>query len=178
MTLRLMLIRHAKSSWSDPFADDHARVLNKRGRASAKAVGEWMAEKGYLPQVVLCSDAARTQETAELILPSLTPQPELVLLPSLYLASPDAIADAVRTREEIVVAVIGHNPGIGMLANSLVGAAPDHPRFHDFPTCAFALIDFHEVLQGKLIAGTGRCTDFIVPRDLIGTEKGGDATPF
>ncbi len=44
MTLRLILIRHAKSSWSDPFADDHARVLNARGQDSAKAVGEWMAD--------------------------------------------------------------------------------------------------------------------------------------
>ena len=171
MTLRLILIRHAKSSWSDPFADDHSRALNKRGHASAIAVGKWMEAKGYLPQVLLCSDAARTQETAELILPSLRLRPELVLLPSLYLAAPETIANAVRNRKEIVVAVIGHNPGIGMLANSLVCAPPDHPRFHDYPTCATALIDFHEVLEGKLIPGTGRCTDFIVPRDLIGTDK-------
>ena len=65
MTKRLILIRHAKSSWSDPFADDHARVLNKRGIASARAVGAWLAENDYVPQMILCSDSARTQETAD-----------------------------------------------------------------------------------------------------------------
>ena len=29
--MRLILIRHAKSSWDDPFQDDHAQILNKRG---------------------------------------------------------------------------------------------------------------------------------------------------
>ena len=54
MTCRLILIRHAKSSWDDPMADDHARVLNGRGRASAAAIGGWLAAKSYLPDVVLC----------------------------------------------------------------------------------------------------------------------------
>ena len=39
MTKRLILIRHAKSSWDDPFGDDHARILNTRGQASAAAIG-------------------------------------------------------------------------------------------------------------------------------------------
>ena len=170
MTLRLILIRHAKSSWSDPFADDHARPLNKRGRASAKAIGQWMAQNKYFPQVMLCSDAERTQETASLILPELHVQPELVLRSDLYLAPPQDIAAAIKSRAEIVVGVIGHNPGIGALANSLVSAPPDHPRFLDYPTCATSVIDFHEALEGRLLPGTGRCTDFIVPRDLIGTH--------
>ena len=170
MTMRLFLIRHAKSSWSDPFADDHARVLNKRGVASATAIGKWMAQRKYLPQVVLCSDAARTRETASLILAELPTTPELVLRSDLYLASPETITQAIKSRSEVVVAVIGHNPGIGELANRLVGKAPDHPRFYDFPTCATALIDFHEALQGRLVPGSGRCTDFAVPRDLIGVD--------
>ena len=172
MTLRLFLIRHAKSSWNDPMAEDHARPLNKRGRASATAIGQWMTGKGYLPQVILCSDAERTQETAGLIMAELPAQAALVLQPDLYLASPEIMATAIRARKEGIVAVIGHNPGIGMLANALVSQAPDHPRFHDYPTCATAVIDFHEALEGQLLHGTGRCTDFVVPRDLIGPQGG------
>ena len=96
MTKRLILIRHAKSGWDDPFADDHARILNKRGRASALAVGGWLADQGYIPQTVLCSDAARTQETAELILPQLVPAPKLKLSGMLYHAAPDTIMDLVQ----------------------------------------------------------------------------------
>ena len=56
MTLTLLIIRHAKSSWEDPFADDHARVLNGRGRRSADALGDWLNGSGHVPDTCLCSD--------------------------------------------------------------------------------------------------------------------------
>jgi phosphohistidine phosphatase len=164
VTQRLILIRHAKSSWGDPFADDHARPLNDRGRASATAVGRWLADQGYLPEIVLCSDAARTQETAGLIMPELHRTPDLRLLPSLYHAAPGTILDVAQRETADVVAVIGHNPGIGMLANLLVTNPPSHPRFHDYPTCATTVIDFADRISRK-----GTCIAFTVPRDLIGT---------
>ena len=170
MTLRLILIRHAKSSWSDPFADDHARVLNKRGRASAMAIGKWLAEQGYTPDIVLCSDAARTQETAELVLSAFTPQPQRKLSGQLYHASPDAILDLVQRQPAQTVAVIGHNPGIGMLANGLVTSAPAHRRFSDYPTCATAVIDFERDGWRDIQPRMGQCEAFVVPRDLIGTS--------
>jgi phosphohistidine phosphatase len=67
------------------------------------------------------------------------------------------------------VAVIGHNPGIGMLANSLVKQAPAHHRFSDYPTCATSVIDFDLTSWSEVKHQSGTCTDFIVPRDLIGT---------
>ena len=171
MTLRLILIRHAKSSWDDPFADDHARVLNERGRASATAIGDWLADKGYVPDVVLCSDAARTVETAERIMPKLTPTPDLQLSGRIYLASPDTIADLIQRQTAQTVAVIGHNPGIGMLANGLVRTAPKHHRFSDYPTCAVTVIDFEEDAWSAIRPHKGTAIDFIVPRDLIGTTN-------
>ena len=170
MTLRLILIRHAKSSWSDPFGDDHSRVLNERGQASAKAIGEWMAEHDYLPDVVLCSDATRTQETAELILPALTPQPKLQLKAEIYHASPDTILAVIQQQTAGTVALIGHNPGIGMLANQLVQSAPEHRRFNDYPTCASTVIDFEMNGWRDVRPRTGCCKAFVVPRDLIGTS--------
>lgn len=164
MTKRLILIRHAKSSWGDPFAEDHARVLNKRGRASAQAIGGWLADNGYEPQQILCSDAARTRETAELILPLLATAPRQRFARRLYHAAPDTIIDMILKDTHDVIAVIGHNPGIGMLANAIVQKPPAHPRFADYPTCATTVIDFAHGLTGK-----GHCVDFVVPRDLIGT---------
>ena len=170
MTLRLILIRHAKSSWSDPFADDHARTLNKRGQASAKAIAKWMAEQEYVPDMVLCSDAARTQETANLILPALNPEPKLQLSARIYHAAPDTLLDMIHKQTASTVAVIGHNPGIGMLANALVKSVPEHRRFSDYPTCATTVIDFDVAEWRDIKRHTGHCEAFIVPRDLIGTS--------
>ncbi|MFQ1702272.1 SixA phosphatase family protein [Loktanella agnita] len=170
MSLRLILIRHAKSGWNDPGADDHARVLNQRGHESAIAIGEWLAKQGYMPELILCSDATRTQETAALIIPHLHPQPRLQLSSALYHAAPDTILDLIRRSEAASIAVVGHNPGIGMLARGLVETAPDHARFGDYPTCATTVLDFDADRWNAIQPYQGRIVDFIVPRDLIGTR--------
>ncbi|MEJ6404084.1 SixA phosphatase family protein [Yoonia sp. 2307UL14-13] len=167
MTFRLILIRHAKSSWDDPTADDHDRLLNTRGCQSAKTVGAWMAERSYVPQVVLCSDAARTRETAALILPQLLPAPKLKLSAALYHAAPDTMLDLVSKQDAGTLAVIGHNPGIGILANALAGQMPDHPRFDDYPTCATTVMDFDIGAWRNVGPGKGRVVDFVVPQDLL-----------
>ncbi|MBQ2261428.1 MAG: histidine phosphatase family protein [Loktanella sp.] len=168
MALTLILIRHAKSSWDDPGADDNARVLNARGRGAAPAIGGWLAAQGYVPDIMLCSDAVRTQETAALIMPHLTPAPDLQILPRLYHASPDSMLDLIQKQTAPVVALIGHNPGIGLLASGLVKRRPAHPRFGDYPTCATAVIRFDSKNWGNVAPRTGNCDDFIVPGDLTG----------
>ena len=161
---RLILIRHGKSSWDDPFGDDHARVLNARGKAASKAIGEWLARNSYRPDLMLVSDAARTVETAELILPAFAKTPPVKFIPSLYHAAPDTILDIVQRQDAECIAVIAHNPGMGMLASALAAKAPDHRRFDDYPTCATTVLDF----EGSIVRGLGQVVDFTVPRDLIG----------
>ena len=73
MTLRLILMRHAKSSWDSPGLDDHERPLNGRGCRSAKAIGAWLNDHGYLPDLVLSSDAERTRETWGIVAAELQP---------------------------------------------------------------------------------------------------------
>jgi phosphohistidine phosphatase len=171
MTLRLILIRHAKSSWDDPLGDDHSRVLNTRGRRSATAIGAWLASRGYLPDVVLCSNAARTAQTLELILPALPVKPKTIFLSSLYHASPDGMLATLHKATAPVVALIGHNPGIGGLAGWLVRSRPADPRYSDYPTGATAIIDFDAKSWTEAAPGTGRVTDFVTPRELIGGES-------
>ena len=60
---RLILTRHAKSDWDDPLLADHDRPLNARGRRSARLLGDWLASRGYEPEEVLCSTAARCRQT-------------------------------------------------------------------------------------------------------------------
>lgn len=159
---RLILIRHAKSGWDDPFADDHARVLTKRGRGAAGAVGRWLAQTGYVPQLILCSDAARTMETCDHLTAGMGQLPPVRPHSMLYHASPDTILEQISREEAQTIAVIAHNPGIGMLADALVRQRPAHHRFLDYPTCATSVIDF----EGPIAIGHGTLVDFVVPKDL------------
>lgn len=162
MRKRLILIRHAKSGWDDPFMDDHERVLTNRGRKASTAIGTWLKQNNYLPDITLVSDAARTVETSKLLQAALGHDSEIKFMPSLYHASPDTILDIAQRRPEATIAVIAHNPGIGMLAHALVKQRPDHHRFSDYPTAATTVVDFGDNIR----LGQGRCVDFIVPRDL------------
>lgn len=170
MTRRLILVRHAKSSWEDPGQDDHARPLNARGRASAQAVGEWLAARGYLPDHVLCSNATRTAETLALLIEAWPVRPKVQYRQALYHASASGMLDILRRAEGQVVAMVGHNPGIAGFACGMVNRRPDHPRFSDYPTCATAVIDFPIDRWSDAAPASGTVIDFTVPRDLIGGD--------
>jgi phosphohistidine phosphatase len=168
MTLTLVLIRHAKSSWDDPFSEDHDRVLNTRGRAAAPVMGRWIAKTGYCPDKVLCSDAARTVETLGLMLPEWPTKPQVLTLSALYLASPAEMIDQLRKATGQTVAMVGHNPGIGSLACGLLPTRPAHPRYADYPTCATAIIAFKTTDWASIGTGQGTLLDFAIPADLMG----------
>lgn len=161
--MKLILIRHAKSSWSNPALPDHARPLNDRGRGDAPRIGAWLRANGHLPTCILCSDATRTRETLALMQPHFG-DADLRLLPVLYHASPDQIrACAAQHTSTKSLAIIGHNPGLAALAASLPASAPSHPKFDDFPTCATAVL----ILRDKTLArGSAQLTAFVTPHDL------------
>ena len=162
MTLRLILTRHAKSSWSSLSQSDHERPLNSRGRASAPLIGKWIVENGFAPDLVLCSDAARTRET--LVCLGYTHAPDIRFEPLLYHAGPAEMASILATARAQTVQMIGHNPGIAEFASDLLEQAPDHPDFDRYPTCATTVIEFDATSWAT--PGKGRCLGFVVPRDL------------
>ncbi|WP_323785930.1 histidine phosphatase family protein [Thalassovita sp.] len=163
MTLRLILMRHAKSGWDDPSLSDHDRPLNKRGRLSATALGGWLRGRGYLPDLVLCSDAVRTRETLD----RLNLGAKVRLLPQLYLAPPGVLMQQLQQAEQMpTILMIAHNPGIADFAAALT-AAPGNADFLRYPTGATSVIDLPIADWGGAKTGTGRLVDFIIPRQLI-----------
>ncbi|CAI7877575.1 unnamed protein product [Closterium sp. NIES-53] len=66
-TRRLILLRHAKSSWDDASLIDHDRPLSNRGKHGAKSIAKKLARVGWVPSLILCSDATRTRETLEIM---------------------------------------------------------------------------------------------------------------
>lgn len=163
---RLILTRHAKSSWDDPLMPDHDRPLNERGKTAAADLGQWLASRGYAPGEVLCSDAVRTRKTFSGIAPALPGAPVLELKPALYHAGPDVMMAVLRHATADVVMMIGHNPGIAEFAARLVAHPPQGGDFARYPTGATLVVDFDVDDWGQVAFGTGITVDFIVPREI------------
>jgi len=161
---RLILMRHAKSSWDNPLLDDHARSLNGRGRVSARVVGDWLRVNKYVPDQILSSDSKRTRETfARLKIVC-----DTEFLGALYHAGPDEMLHVLRRAVGNTVLMLGHNPGIGWFAQNLVAVPPPHPRFYDYPTCATLVAEFDVESWDEVGTGTGKAVDFVIPRELTG----------
>ena len=128
--LTLALLRHAKSSWSNPTLQDRDRPLATRGVADAPLMGKAMAERGIDPELVLCSSARRTRDTLDLVLPELRVEPKVVYEDALYHASTKEMLDMLRGVQPGAnrVMLVGHNPEIHAFALDLVGAGPKHFR--------------------------------------------------
>jgi phosphohistidine phosphatase len=161
MKRRLILTRHAKSSWDSP-GRDHDRPLNKRGYISAPAIGKWLRENDFEPDEILSSSARRTVETCEGLGFPITP----TYMSALYHASADTMLQELQNAGGHTVLMVGHNPGIGDFAQRIVEEAPNHPRFFDYPTCATTVIEFDLENWEGVAYGTGRVLGFVIPREL------------
>jgi phosphohistidine phosphatase len=170
--LTLSLLRHAKSSWSDPELDDHERPLAKRGAKAIPALAKFVRQEKLRPSLVLCSDAIRTRATLALLLAELgPPAPQVIFDDALYLASPDAIRTELGRVEGSAthVLVVGHNPGLHALALELVGEG-DRKMLamlaREFPTGALAVISFDATSWKDLKSASGHLEHFTTPRRL------------
>jgi phosphohistidine phosphatase len=161
---RLILTRHAKSSWDDPTMDDADRPLNGRGRRAALELGEWLHSRGYEPDEVLCSAAVRTRETwARVASAPLEVTPRVNYLPALYHASPDIMLNVLRKATGDCVMMVSHNPGIAEFAAMLPARPPNHPDFRRYPTAATLVVDFEAAAWSGVQPGKGSVLDFFVP---------------
>jgi phosphohistidine phosphatase len=176
---QLLLLRHAKSSWDDATQSDHARALNPRGRAAAKAMRGVIRNLGLTPDVILVSSARRTLQTLDALAPW-DETPIIEMMDGLYLATPAKILGILGGVSETVrsLMVVGHNPGLHELAMTLTGAhglasaqnSTAQLLAEGFP--AGALVEFSipqswHAVQASGGEGGGRLVRFIRPRDLV-----------
>jgi len=135
----LFLVRHAKSSWSDPSLADRDRPLNERGRRAARKMGRRLAKQGRSLDLLLSSPAVRALKTARAIARKLHyPRRNILVNTGLYAC---AVADLLRTVRALDerfarVMLIGHNPEITGLAHRLC------QQITHMPTCAVARLEF------------------------------------
>ncbi len=163
MERRLIVMRHAKSSWDHPGLSDHRRPLNPRGQRDAPRVAARLQELGWTPEVVISSDSTRTRETWELMAPVFDEEPEVTWDHSLYLAGVDEVYQALLTVPDEVstVLVLGHNPGWESLVGYFAG------EYHEMTTAnAALLVGEGERWSDALGANAFDLEDLIRPKEL------------
>jgi phosphohistidine phosphatase len=171
---RLILVRHAKSSWKNAALADSDRPLNGRGKRDAPRMGLFLAEHGIVPDIILASPARRARKTASLLAGEISGAAGRILIdPALYEASVGVLLERVRALDETwqQVMLVGHNPGLTDFANLLTAIGVDN-----LPTCSVLVADLDSALWRETSPGCGRAVLYVVPKELpanfpAGTEK-------
>jgi phosphohistidine phosphatase len=160
---RLLLIRHAKSSWKHPEVADVERPLNKRGKKDAPMMGQRLARQQINLDCILSSPAKRAIKTATLIAKELGfPSKNIAINPQLYAAD---VADLLTVLQQIDdaynrVMVCGHHPGITRLSAYLT-----NDPIEKIPTCGMVCIDCAIDSWTELAQGRGTVVFFDYPKN-------------
>ena len=159
---RLLLMRHAKSSWSDPRMSDHDRPLNKRGHAAAPRMGRWLQEQGMRPERIFASTANRANTTAKLLAETFEDPPQVENFRDLYHATPDEMIDVLATHggDAEVVMLVAHNPGIEDFISEMT------TKIEFCPTAVIAVIDFEVPWIDLLVEAKGSLQSLWRPKEL------------
>lgn len=168
---RLLLLRHAKSSWDDPALDDFDRPLNARGRAAAPRMGAHMRRAGLVPDRALVSAARRTRETWALLSQELPPIADVRVSDELYEAPPATLLGLMRAQLEEApnLLLVGHNPGLQGLALLLaqdIGSAHRKALAAKFPTAGLAVLRFLYEDWADVGPATGVIEAYVTPKSL------------
>ena len=172
MTMRrLLLFRHAKAERSEPGMEDRARRLVEHGQKDAARVGAYMASHGLVPDRVMTSPAARTQETWKFAAPAFKRTPVATPVERLYDATPHDILGVIKGAPPAArsLLILGHNPGLHAVALLLVASGDIETRERlreKMPTCGLVVIDFAFDDWAKLHPQSGRLERFVSPKSL------------
>lgn len=173
--LTLTLFRHAKSCWDNPRQHDSERPLNKRGKQDAPLMAAFLTEHNLLPDLILCSPAARTQQTLSFVLEAFKAEPPISIEEALYHSSASMLLNRLQKvdADKRHVMVIGHNPGLHILAYNLIGKGADDLRDRlakKFPTAGVAVISFGGNQWRNIREGRGELLHFVVPKQFRDKE--------
>jgi phosphohistidine phosphatase len=116
----LILIRHTKSSWTDFNVSDFEHPIKEDRIDDAINMAARLKKMDVKPDLIICSPAKRTQQTANYFCEKLKYKVEQMQLDKrIYESSPEDILQVVQEigAENKTVLLIGHNPSITYFAN-------------------------------------------------------------
>ncbi len=148
---KLLVMRHAKSSWADASLADHDRPLNKRGKRDAPRMGVWLVEQNLEPQTTLASTAKRALATAELVTEPFSTEHQLLTDRRLYHARSRDYQDVLSEclDHQSCVLVVSHNPGSEEWIYEMTG------EYITMPTAAIAVVQLASDIPWNQISRRG-----------------------
>ena len=162
----LLLVRHAKSSWDDPYLDDHDRPLNERGLRNAPEMGKRLQGRGIRTDAWISSTALRAITTAEIIAEKIGfPQDQIQRSKDLYHASATELQEFIAGLDDAIGSAIlfGHNPGMTSLVANLYGLPIDN-----LPTCGVVHLQFNENIWSAVSSAPPARAYFDFPKNESG----------
>jgi len=167
---RLILFRHAKSSWSEG-VEDHDRPLSDRGRKAAPVIGHYLAKAKLQPDLVIVSTARRAQETWARAVRAMKGPIETQNSREIYLASAEKLLEVIHGVDTSVgtLMLVGHNPGLEDLARLLMkelGGEPGARLREKFPTAGIAVLSFEVGSWADVAAESGALDRFVTPKTI------------
>ena len=135
MERTLVMIRHAKSSWSNSLQSDFERPLNSRGEQDAPEMGERLKKLKLIPDLIIASTAKRAKQTAKKIAKAIGyDEDKIQWEEKLYHCTPVVFEELIYEISDNIktVFIVAHNPGITSFVNDL---APGFFEIDNMPTC-------------------------------------------
>ena len=165
----LYLIRHAKSSWSNPGLVDFDRGLNKRGKRDAPYMGKRLAEYGVCPDLILASPAKRAKKTAKIIAKAVGCRPQKTIFDEAIYSTSSVnglllILKSISDSNSSLF-LVGHNTTITEFAELLVNRT-----ITNIPTSGIVAITFPVKRWQKIAFGAGTLEFFDYPKKHIEKE--------
>ena len=168
----LLIMRHGKSNANKPGQEDLKRTLSPKGHDVILGMANWMLSHSFLPEIVLVSKAQRTIETWQLIKNVIGKEAIIHSQQALYLAGPGEILTQLSkiNNNHKTVLIIGHNPGLNILAQSLTGCGSNITAVKNlqkgFPTAAMAIFQLKGNSWQNLASDNTELVTFISPSEL------------
>lgn len=158
----LYLVRHAKSSWDEPYKSDFERALTKRGMNDSSTIAELLCKKNIKPDLIISSPATRALLTAQIFAGKLMyPANNIQTDERIYEATMRVLTNVVRNINEMfgTVMLFGHNPGLSNFAN-LLGSE----YLPSMPTCAVVGLELNIDSWSKVERYCGKTFYFDFPK--------------
>ncbi len=162
-------MRHAKSSWEQEGLKDFDRPLTERGVKNAPEMAKRLLNRGYKPELILCSPANRSISTARLFSNEFQLDEKSIKQDSsIYEADKLDLARLISRQDPDIdtILIIGHNPSVTDYINWLCGEEEAQ-----IPTCSIATIRVNSNRWNGWEKGMGKLEDLDFPKKNVKNEQ-------
>lgn len=162
---QILILRHAKSSWSNPGLEDFDRPLSERGIQDAPRMGKFLRKTGYKPDLVISSPAERAKQTAQLCVEAMKADQQIIKWDNdLYFESALKYIKAIQDASDNIarVMLVGHNPLVEATVTALSGGK-NHSILR-MPTAALVCLESYAVKWSDISYGSCQLKWMMIPR--------------